>query len=207
MTITVLIADDHAFTLEGMQHALQEAEGIEVCACADNGVAAIAKARICQPDVALLDFAMADATGLEVFAEIQRWSPATRALVVTGNTRPEVLDQIVKSGISGLCTKGCRTETVVQAIRDVARGERVITDAAQALIRQVLPGPARQLTAREHQVLQAITRGLTNTEIGVSLGISPKTVDSHRMSLMRKLDVNSAPALVLQAIRLGLVDT
>ena len=206
MAVRVLIAEDHAFTLEGMQHALAARPGIEVCAVARGGVAAIAQARLHQPDVALLDFAMPDATGLEVFVEITRWSPGTRCIIVTGNGSPAVLAQIAAAGVDGLFTKACPIDAVVDGIHRVGKGGQVVSPGARRLMAQAVAEGQERLTSRERQVLQGIARGLSNAAMAEALGISPKTVDSHRTSLMRKLDANSAPALVLGAIRRGLID-
>ncbi len=205
MALRILIAEDHAFTLEGMQHALAAHPGIELCAVARGGVAAIALARLHKPDVALLDFAMPDATGLEVFIEIARWSPETRCIIVTGNGTPAVLSRIVAAGVPGLFTKRCPVVAVVDGIRRVARGDKAVSSLAQELLAQAVAEDEAVLTARERQILQAIARGMTNAAMADALGISPKTVDSHRTSLMRKLEANSAPALVLAAIRRGLI--
>ena len=206
MVVRVLVAEDHAFTREGLQHALQASGFVEVCAAVPGGIAAIAQARLHRPDVVLLDFAMPDADGLEVFAEIARWAPATRCIILTGSDSPEVLARIVAAGVAGLFTKGCPVEKVLDGILRVARGERVLSAAAQEILRAAPTARQPILTARERQVLQGIARGLTNGEIAGALALSPKTVDSHRMSLMRKLEVNNAPALVLAAIRSGLID-
>lgn len=206
MGLRVLIADDHAFTLEGMQHAFAARPGIEVCAVARGGISAVALARLHQPDVALLDFAMPDATGLEVFVEITRWSPGTRCIIVTANGNPAVLAQIVAAGVGGLFTKACPVDAVVDGIHRVARGERVVSARARKLLAQADTDGDQRLTARERQILEGITRGMSNAAMAAALGISPKTVDSHRTSVMRKLDANSAPALVLAAIRRGLID-
>ncbi len=206
MTLRVMIAEDHAFTLEGMQHALACRPGIEVCAVARGGVAAIAQSRLHQPDVALLDYAMPDATGLEVFVEINRWSPGTRCIIVTANASPAALAEIVAAGVAGLFTKRCPINAVVDGIHRVARGEHIVSAFASRLLAQAHTGDGKQLTPREMQILQGIARGMTNAAMASALGISPKTVDSHRSSLMRKLDANSAPALVLAGIRHGLID-
>ncbi len=202
----VLIAEDHAFTLEGLQHALQASGFIDVCATASDGISAIARARIHQPDVALLDFAMPDANGLEVVAEIARWSPATRCVILTGTSSPDVLARIVEAGVAGLFTKGCPANEVLDGVLRVARGERVVSLVAQQVLSQAEAAMNLTLTARERQVLESIACGLSNKAIAGILKISHKTVDSHRMSLMRKLGVKSAPALVLAAIRRGLID-
>jgi DNA-binding NarL/FixJ family response regulator len=206
MLVRVLVAEDHAFTREGLQHALQAGGAIEICAIVGDGLAAIAAARLHRPDVALLDFAMPEADGLAVRAEIARWSPATRAVILTGNTAPDLLARIVASGVAGVFTKGCPVETVIDGVLRVARGERVVSEAVTQVLRGAGAAAEQALTARELQVLQGIARGQTNGAIARSLGISPKTVDSHRTALMRKLEAGNAPALVLAAVRSGLIE-
>jgi DNA-binding NarL/FixJ family response regulator len=205
MTLKLLIVDDHAFTLEGMQHALSNAPAMQVCATASGGVLAIAAARLHRPDVAVLDYTMPDASGLEVAGEIRRWSPTTRCMIVTGSTAPLTLAMLVASGIGGVFTKTCPIDEVIAAIPRVARGERVISALVGALLGEGAAHDAPALSDRERQVLDRIARGLTNARIGDELSISPKTVESHRASLMRKLDVNSPAALVVAAIRRGLL--
>ena len=203
MPLRVMLAEEHVFTLLGMQHCMDAYPTIEICAVARSGVEAIAQARLHRPDVVLLDFTMPDATGLEIFFEITRWSHATRCIIVTGNGNPEVLAKIVSAGVGGLFTKACPIAAVVDGIHRIAQGEQVVSALAGKLLAQAVTGGNGQLTARELQILQGIARGMTNAAMASTLGISPKTVDSHRTSLMRKLDANSAPALVLAAIRRG----
>jgi len=207
MNLRVMIADDHAFTLQGMQHAFSARPGLEVCAVAHGGIAAIAQARLHQPDVVLLDFAMPDATGLDVFVEITRWSPGTRCIIVTANGNPAVLAAIVAAGVGGLFTKSCPVDAVVDGVHLVARGKQVVSALARRILEEAETRPEEQPTARERQILEGISRGMTNAAMAAALGISPKTVDSHRSSLMRKLGANSAPALVLAAIRRGLIES
>ncbi len=206
MVIRVLVAADHAFTREGLQHALQASGFVEVCATVSGGVGAIAEARRHRPDVVLLDCAMPDADGLEVLAEIARRAPETRCILLTGSGSPELLARIVAAGVAGLFTTGCPVETVLDGILRVARGERVVSVAAREILRAAPPAAQPAFSARERQVLHGIVRGQTNGEIAAALALSPKTIDSHRMSLMRKLEVNNAAALVLAAIRSGLID-
>lgn len=203
--IRVLIAEDHAFTLSGMQHALAADPRFDVVAAVSSGLAAIAQGRIHQPDVAVLDHGLPGANGLEVFIELRRWSPGTRCMIVTGNTQPALLTQLHQAGLPGLMSKGCATSQVLAAVVAVAGGQIVRSDDVAAAI-----GPSTVedtgLSLRERQVLAAIADGLTNAGIADKLSISPKTVESHRASIMRKLDVNSTAALVVRAVRLGILD-
>ena len=201
----VLIADDHAFTLEGMQHVLQASGFIEVCAAVSEGMSAVLQARAHQPDIALLDYALPDGTGLEVLAEIRRWSPATRGIIVTGNARPEVLARILAMGVPGLCTKGCPADAVIAAIRIVAAGGRFVSDLAQGLIDSARADPLPALTPRELECLQWAAEGKTSWEIGRLLRISERTAIFHLNNASRKLGVCSRQAAVARAVALRML--
>ena len=202
MPTTVVIADDHAFTADGIAAALTEMAGFEVVGVAHNGIEAIMLIKKHRPDCAVLDLTMPGANGLEVFIEARRWSPQTRIAIVTGNPSPAMFAQLVESGIDGIFLKNAAPETICAGIRDMARGKRVIA----AEIRTAIGAGKTGLTAREIEVLHGIARGLSNAQIAEALGISPKTVDSHRTTLMRKMGVHSTATLLVRALKDGLID-
>lgn len=200
----ILIADDHAFVSWGLASALAAIDNIDIVASVANGIDAIVEIRKTTPDCAILDYNMPGANGLEVFLEARRWSPETRFIVLTGSTTAETIDALVRNGIHGVALKDASETEVVDMVRKVLAGATVI-GASAARLRS---GPARTvpLTDRELAVLQAIARGHTNASAAESLGISPKTIDSHRTSLMRKFSVSSTASLLVAAVRAGLVD-
>ena len=202
MPTTVVIADDHAFTADGIAAALTEMAGFEVVGVAHNGIEAIMLIKKHRPDCAVLDLTMPGANGLEVFIEARRWSPQTRTAIVTGNPSPAMFAQLVESGIDGIFLKNAAPETICAGIRDMARGKRVIA----AEIRTAIGAGKTGLTAREIEVLHGIARGLSNAQIAEALGISPKTIDSHRTTLMRKMGVHSTATLLVRALKDGLID-
>ena len=202
MPTTVVIADDHAFTADGIAAALTEMAGFEVVGVAHNGIEAIMLIKKHRPDCAVLDLTMPGANGLEVFIEARRWSPQTRTAIVTGNPSPTMFAQLVESGIDGIFLKNAAPETICAGIRDMARGKRVIA----AEIRTAIGAGKTGLTAREIEVLHGIARGLSNAQIAEALGISPKTIDSHRTTLMRKMGVHSTATLLVRALKDGLID-
>ena len=204
MPTTVVIADDHAFTADGIAAALKEMAGFEVVGVAHNGIEAIMLIKKHRPDCAVLDLTMPGANGLEVFIEARRWSPQTRTAIVTGNPSPAIFAQLVESGIDGIFLKNAAPEKICAGIRDMARGKRVIAPEIRTGI-----GAANGktgLTAREIEVLHGIARGLSNAQIAEALGISPKTIDSHRTTLMRKMGVHSTATLLVRALKDGLID-
>jgi len=201
---TVLIADDHAFVSWGLAKALAALDHVDIVGSAADGIQAIVEIRKTAPDCAILDYNMPGANGLEVFLESRRWSPATRFILLTGSTTPETLDMLVNSGIHGLCLKDASETEVVDIVRRVLDGATVVGASAARMMES--PARALPLTDRELAVLQAIARGHTNASAAESLGISPKTIDSHRTSLMRKFSVSSTASLLVAAVRAGLLD-
>jgi DNA-binding NarL/FixJ family response regulator len=147
---------------------------------------------------------MPHSNGAEVYFEVRRWSPGTRVVVVTGLNTVRLFQELVAAGIDGLFLKTSSSEALRAALPRIAAGQKVIAGEVQAMLHRGDPKAA--LTPRELQVLQALARGETNQMIGTRLGISPRTVDSHRTSLMAKLDVHATAALVAQAMRDGLLD-
>jgi DNA-binding NarL/FixJ family response regulator len=199
----VLIADDHEIVSWGLAKALAALEDVDIVGSATNGIEAIVAIRKTIPDCAILDYNMPGANGLEVFLESKRWSPATRFILLTGSTTPETLETLVASGIHGVSLKDTTEAEIIDMVRQVLAGHTVVGASAARLMASARTVP---LTDRELAVLQAIARGHTNASAAQSLGISPKTIDSHRTSLMRKFSVSSTASLLVAAVRAGLVD-
>jgi DNA-binding NarL/FixJ family response regulator len=204
MNWRVLIADDHLFVSWSLEKALSSVEGLTIVGSVANGIDAIASIRKHKPDCVILDYNMPGANGLEVFLEARRWSPETRFILITGSVPAETLIQLVDAGIHGVILKDGSETDIANAVRDVCEGKTVIGDSAARLM--LGAGESAALTERELAVLQAIARGHSNASAAELLGVSPKTVDSHRTSLMRKLGVHSTASLLLTAVRSGLVD-
>jgi len=204
MTTRVLIADDHAFVSWSLGKALSALEGIDIVGSVTNGIEAIAQIRKTRPDCAILDYNMPGANGLEVFLESKRWSPATRFVLLTGTATPETLGTLVEAGVHGLCLKDASETEIVGLVHDVCAGKTVIGDSARRLLKP--PRQAVALTDRELAVLQSIARGHTNAGAAKALGVSPKTIDTHRTNLLRKFEVNSTASLLLAAVRAGYLD-
>lgn len=204
MTTRVLIADDHAFVSWGLSKALSALEGIDIVGTVTNGIDAIVEIRKAKPDCAILDYNMPGANGLEVFLEAKRWSPDTRFILLTGTATTPTIRALVGAGVHGVCLKESSEGEIIEVVRTVCAGGTVVSAGARRLIESAEPEVA--LTDRELSVLQALARGHTNASAAEALGISPKTVDSHRTSLMRKFGVSSTASLLLSAMRAGLID-
>ncbi|HMQ58359.1 MAG TPA: response regulator transcription factor [Rhizobiaceae bacterium] len=201
---TIVIADDHPFVASGLASALNARDGFSVAGIATNGIEAIAMIKRLSPDCAVLDIHMPGANGIETLAEVRRWSPATRVVILTGSSNAATFRDLVELGAQGIFLKNENPQDICDGICTVACGGA----ARSAQVDQALAslGQAETLTARELEVLHGISRGMSNTQLADRLGVSPKTVDSHRTSLMRKLGVHTTATLLVRAMRDGLID-
>lgn len=204
-----VIADDHAIVRAGLRTALEtpgmvETDGIAVVAEAADGLQAIAAVRQHRPHLLLLDVQMPHAGGLEVLLEARRWSPDTRIVILTGVMSVGKISELVSSGVDGLFSKGEDNTELYRQLPNILRGRRHIAASLVAMLEDAPEVP--DLTARERQALNLIVSGQSNKEIAETLGISAKTVDRHRTSLMQKLDVHSVAQLIAYALREGLID-
>lgn len=207
---TAVIADDHQIVRQGLRQALENPElvppkGITVVAEASNGFEAVAEVKIHQPDLLLLDIAMPLAGGAEAILDVQRWSPNTHIVILTGINAPGLLAQLLEANVAGIFSKGDDLHELYQKLPLILRGGHYIADSLKKVLQKQQNIP--ELTGRERQILNMIIAGKTNKEIAQQLVISPKTVDKHRTSLMDKLDVHSVAELLAYAFREGLIDT
>lgn len=187
-----------------MASALAAEAGVEVVGIASNGIEAIAMTKALRPDCAVLDLTMPGANGLEVFLEARRWAPHTRFAIVTGNHLPAVFGELVEAGAHGVFMKNEAPAALVAGLIAVAHGETCLSAAVRAALDAA--AEREKLTARELEILHGVARGLSNNQMAERFAISAKTIDSHRTSLMRKLGVHSTAALLVKAMRLGLID-
>lgn len=208
-TIRVLIADDHAVVREGIRHVLSSDDGFDVVGEAANGVEAVSLARALEPDVVVLDISMPSLSGLDAAAQIRDSVPDASILVLSIHDHEEYVLQSVRAGAQGYLRKDSSPAELRGAVRAVHEGGSVFGgDVARALA-SALRNERRiaQLTARERDVLVEIARGRTNKEIAALFGLSVRTVESHRESLMKKLDIHGVASLTRFALDAGLLAT
>jgi len=210
--IRVLLADDHALVRAGIRLLLEKLPDIEVIAEASDGHEAIRLVEKHQPHVLLTDIAMPGLNGLEVTRHLAKTLPKVRVLILSMYSDEAHVFLALRAGAAGYLLKGSVREELKMAIRAVAQGETYLSPpVAKITIREYSgrvnaePGPLRRLSPRQEQVLQLIAEGKTTKQIALALNISVKTVESHRMQLMERLDLHDIASLVRFAIKIGLV--
>jgi two-component system response regulator NreC len=207
MPLRVLIADDHELFRQGLK-ALLTGNGLSVEAEASNGREAVRLARSLEPDLAILDISMPELSGLETARQIARDTPATRSILLTMHSENPYVREAMLAGVNGYVLKSQAFAELSKAIAIVMSGSVYLSPGISSALRQATqkendPNP-EPLSPREREVLQLIAEGNTNKGIAHTLSISVKTVETHRGSIMRKLDVHETAGLVRYAIRRGL---
>jgi DNA-binding NarL/FixJ family response regulator len=211
--IRVLVADDHAIVRTGIRHVLESEPGFTVVGEAATGAEALALAESLRPDVAVLDVSLPGDSGIRVAAELRRITPETHVLILSMHDNTEYVMESLRAGVHGYLLKDAAATELRGAIRAVRRGESFFSPAIAGRLGAVLRGDPEaqrgsglgQLSARERQVLIGVAQGRTNREIALELGISHRTVETHRESLMRKLGVRTVAGLTRLALEAGLI--
>jgi len=207
----VLLADDHALVRAGIRTLLQNLAGIEVVAEASDGREALNLVKAHRPDVVLMDITMPELNGLEATARIVKDYPSVRVIVLSMHASEEYVWQALRAGAAGYLLKDADTAELELAVKAVARGESYLSPAVS---KHVIGDYIRRtggetsslelLTPRQREILQLIAEGHTTKDIARILEISVKTVETHRMQLMERLDIHDIAGLVRYALRVGL---
>ena len=208
--IRVLIADDHAIVREGLRSLLETEPGMDLVGEAADGGEAVAQARALQPDVILLDLMMPRMDGIAALGEIRREQPDACILVLTSFTEDEKVFAAIKRGALGYLLKDSSPQELLDAIREVARGEPALHPTiARKVLRELsrppeLPPTPDPLTARELEVLRLVAQGLSNQEIAERLAVSERTARTHVSQILTKLHLANRTQAALYALREGL---
>jgi NarL family two-component system response regulator LiaR len=211
--IRVLVADDHGIVRTGIRHVLESEVGFEVVGEAATGSEAVSLAAKLQPDVVVLDISMPGESGLQVAARLRGTRPEPRVLILSMHDNAEYVLESVRAGAHGYLLKDTAATELRSAIRTVCRGESYFSPPIASRLREALRGEQEthagslaQLTGREREVLLGVARGRTNKEIAGELGISHRTVETHRESLMRKLQIRTVAELTRFALGAGIIE-
>jgi DNA-binding NarL/FixJ family response regulator len=212
--IRVLVADDHELFRAGVRKLLQSFEGMDVVGEAADGHEAIRLSATHRPDVLLMDIGMPGLNGVEAVVRLTREGPRPRVIILSMHTGEEYVLRAVRAGAAGYILKDAKPAELETAVRAVARGEIYLSPAISRYVVEdyvrrgaIDRGPLDRLTPRQREVLQLIAEGNTTKAIAAKLGLSAKTVETHRAQLMERLDTHDIAALVRLAIRLGLVES
>jgi len=210
--VRILLADDHDVVRRGLKALLEERSGWEICGEALNGREAVDLAREMQPDVAIIDLMMPDLNGLETTRQIRKVSERTQVLIFTMHHNETIVHDILEAGARGYLLKTDAERQIVNAIETLLRRQPYFSAQISETVlegflrsgRQVVgteDALAPRLTPREREIIQLLAEGHRNKRIALKLGISVKTVETHRTTLMRKIGVKSIVDLVRYAVR------
>jgi DNA-binding NarL/FixJ family response regulator len=213
-TIRILIADDHRLLREGIRSLLREEPDFTVVGEAEDGRMAVQLAHNLHPNVVLMDIGMPLLNGLETTRQIKRDHPEINVLVLTVHDNEEYFRQVLEAGASGYILKRAAASELVAAIRAVNNGEAVLSPSITRLLLEDylrretdrIEVEADTLSPREREILQLIAEGKTSREIADILNLSIKTVQSHRTSLMQKLDLHDRGDLIKYAIQKKIIE-
>ena len=207
--IRVLLADDHAILRKGVRMLIDAQPDLEVVGEAKTGREAIHEARELKPDVVVMDVSMPELNGIEGTRQICDELPHTKVIGLSMHRDSVYVREILRAGARGYLLKDSEDDDLVRAIRAVARGEAflspAISDAVLTDYRKHVSNPVDLLTSREREVLTMIAEGKTNKEIANALNLSVYTVESHRGSVMEKLNLHNTGDIVRFALRNGLM--
>ena len=208
--VRILLADDHDIVRRGLKALLQECPGWEICGEALSGRNAVDLARELQPDIAIVDLMMPDLNGLETTRQIRKASERTQVLIFTMHHDESLVHEVLDAGARGYLLKTDAEPHIVTAVETLLRrqpyfsaqvSETVLEGFLRSGRQATIATAAPRLTAREREIMQLLAEGHRNKQIAQDLGISIKTVETHRTTLMRKIGIKSIVELVRYAVR------
>lgn len=212
--IRVVIAEDENITRHGIRLILESSSEFELVGEARTGKEAVKMVTLHKPDVLLLDIVLPELMGFEVTRQVKDFEPKTKVLILSSHDTEIYIAEAMQSGANGYILKGSEPSLLFEALKEVYAGRQYMgPPTPEASLGRKFKGNSASndlfntLTSRERLVLQFAAEGNSSSDIGKRLHISPRTVETHRANLMRKLDVHSQTELVLYAIRKGIIST
>ena len=200
--VRLVIVDDHSLVRDGLRARLSVVAGLQVIGEAASGAEALALASALAPDLMLVDVGMRGMNGIELATALRQQHPAIRVLMLSMYDNREYVLSAIRAGARGYVLKESPTEEIIAAIGVVCAGGNYFSEQVSSLVLQSGTAPP-QLTAREHEVLLLLAHGRSNKLVARQLDISVRTVETHRLSLRRKLGVDSASELLKIAVTNG----
>jgi DNA-binding NarL/FixJ family response regulator len=213
----ILIIDDHPLFREGIKAIIGHNPGYEIVGETGTGRQGLQMAKECKPDLVLLDVGLPDVRGLVLIGDILRCSPKIRVMVVSMHSKIDYIVKAFQSGAMGYLVKESAADLLLGAIDHVLKGHYFMdTSVSHQVVKKLIGLPEKQLavagsgydllTAREQEVMGLLAEGLSTEQVSEKLFISRKTVENHRHSIMKKLDLHSTIELTRYAAKLGLID-
>jgi DNA-binding NarL/FixJ family response regulator len=212
MNIRLILADDHEMIREGLKSLIQKEQGMEVVGEADNGAQTVELACRIGPHVVVMDVAMPDLNGIEATRKIISSNPNMKIVALSGHANKEFVREMLTAGASAYVLKKRAYEELVRAIQEVMKGKKYLSpDIARGVVDEYIELSSNTsdqsafivLTDREREVLQQLAEGKTTKEMAGMLGVSVKTIETHRRNIMEKLNLHSVAELTKYAIREG----
>ncbi len=214
--LRILIADDHDLVRRGIKAILLEHKGWDICAEANTGTKAVAKAKKFQPDIAILDFGMPGLNGIEAAKRIRTVSPNTEILILSMHHSDQLIRELVDTGIRGYILKSDSSRDLVIAVESLASHKMFFTSQVTEMIlahlysgasTKEIPGRiSGRLTESEREIVRLLATGSSTKAAASSLGISVKAAETRRVEIMRKLGLHSLSELVLYAVRNQIIE-
>ena len=213
--LRILVADDHGLVRRGIREILRERRNWKIAGEAGTGREAVEKARALQPDVVVLDIGMPEMNGIEAAREIREAAPEARILMLTMHESDQMVERAMQAGAHGYVLKSDLTETLGEAVEQVCAGARYLGPKVSEIIQDKNVGEAEhrrrpragmRATPRETEILRLLATGKTNRETAELLGVSCRTIESHRANMMMRLGLHSLPELVYYALHHGLIE-
>jgi DNA-binding NarL/FixJ family response regulator len=214
---SLLIVDDHPLFREGLKTIIARDSRYEIVGEAGNGREAVRMSGEKKPDLVLLDIALPDRPGIDLTGEIKRISPRTIVMIVSMHSKVDYIVKAFQAGATGYVVKDSAAERLLQGIEAVLKGEYFLdSSVSHKVVSKLMELPRQEarmtdmrydaLTSREQEVMVLLAEGLSAKEVAEKLFVSPRTVENHRSSIMRKLDLHSNHELIRYAAKLGLID-
>ncbi len=210
MSLRLLVVDDHAVVRRGVRSLLESHEGWEVCGEATNGRDAVSESVRLRPDVVIMDLSLPQLNGLDATRQILKEVPDTEVLVLTMHHSEELAREVLLAGARGYVLKADADENLIAAVDTLRQHKPYLTSTVTNLVLEDYVRRANgaqsdlapvDVTAREREIIQLVAEGHSSKEAASTLGISVKTIETHRANLMRKLHLRSVSDLVRYAIR------
>jgi len=197
--IRILVADDHAIVRMGLATLLGAQEGFEVVGEAANGEQAVTRALKLKPDVVVMDLVMPKKDGVAATAELHEKLPTAKCLILTSFGTADEMQAALQAGAAGILLKSTANGKLISTIRKLATGKTVVADDVEQLLSEEQPIP--DLSPRQREILESITRGLSNAQIALQLDISAESVKTHMTKLFTKLGAANRTEAVAIALR------